>query len=86
MPFGITKLPLELLSEIISNVSEEDLLQLRSVNSCFKLLVTPAIFGSITVCNEKQSAERFWALLNTPHVARHVQSITFEEGTLVMLR
>lgn len=79
---GITKLPPELLSEIIRNVSEEDLCQLRSVNSTFNTLTTPAAFSRIIVWNDEQVAERFRALLNTPHIARHVQSITYEEGTL----
>ena len=82
MSTGITKLPLELLSEIIRNVPEEDLCELRSVNSTFNTLTTPAAFENIIVWNDKQVAEKFRALLHTPHIARHVQSITYEEGTL----
>jgi hypothetical protein len=81
MPLDFPNLPLELLSEITSNVtSKEELCTLRRVNSQFDTLATPAAFGSVTVRNTKQSAERFWTLLHTPHIARHVQSIAFVEG------
>jgi F-box-like len=84
MSVGITKLPPELLLEIIRNldVSGEDLCQLRSVNSTFNTLTTPTIFGSTFVSNDREDAERFRALLNTPHIARHVQSIIYDESTL----
>ena len=84
MSVGITKLPPELLLEIIRNldVSGEDLCQLRSVNSTFNTLTTPTIFGSTFVSNGREDAERFRALLNTPHIARHVQSIIYDESTL----
>lgn len=52
----------EPLSEIKGNViSKEDLCQLRStgMNSLFETLATRQIFNSITVRNNKQSADRF---------------------------
>ncbi|KAF8472249.1 hypothetical protein DFH94DRAFT_810509 [Russula ochroleuca] len=75
MSFGIAKLPFELLHEIMRNVSEGDLHRLRRVNSIFNILTTPAVFSSITVRNYKYSARNFAALLHTPHIARHVQSV-----------
>lgn len=80
-PLHITNLPSELLSEITRNVvSKEDLSRLRSVNSLFETLATPEIFKSITVRNNKQSADRFWTLLRTSRITLHIQSISFVEG------
>jgi F-box domain len=82
MPLSIINLPLELLFEITRKVSRKDLCQLRSVNSLFDTLATPEIFKSITVRNSNtESTEIFWTILHTPHIARHVQSIKFFEGT-----
>ena len=78
-----SKLPPELFVEIVrSMVSKEDLSQLRCVNSTLHILVTPVLFESITVKNNSESAQGFWDLLHTHHIARHVQSIVFVEGTL----
>ena len=82
MSLGIAKLPFELLREITRIVSKDDLYQLRRVNSTFNILTTPAVFGSITIRNYKYSITNFRALLSTPNIARHVQSVTFVEGTL----
>ena len=83
MPFSITKLPLELLSEITRNVtSKEDLCRLRRVNSIFKTLATPAAFSNIVVRSNKKSADSFFTLIYTPHMVRHVQSIEYVESTL----
>jgi hypothetical protein len=58
----LTNLPFELLTEVTRNViSKEDLCRLRSVDSLFETLATPQIFNSITVRNNKQSADRFWS-------------------------
>jgi hypothetical protein len=79
----ITDLPFELWSEITRNVrSKKDLCQLRSVNSTFNILATPAVFYDIKVRNDDQSAERFWSLVHTSHIAQHVQSIVYVESTL----
>ena len=82
MPLCITKLPLGILLEITHNVTFDDLRRLRSVNSIFNTLVTPAIFSSITVYSDKESAETFFTLMHTPHLARHIESIDYVEGTL----
>jgi hypothetical protein len=79
---SITKLPLELLLEITRNVTFDDLRRLRSVNSMFNTLVTPAVFNSITVYSDRESAETFLTLMHTPHIARHIESIDYVEGTL----
>ena len=83
MASNARKLPPELFVEIAhSMVSKEDLGQLRCVNSTIHTLVTPILFESITVKNNSESAQGFWDLLHTPHIARLVQSIAFVEGTL----
>ena len=80
----IAVLPPELWSEITRNViSKKDLCQLRLVNTTFNMLATPATFHDIKVRNDDQSAERFWALLHTPDITQHVQSIVYAESTLV---
>jgi hypothetical protein len=74
-------LPVEVLLQIIRMVvSKEDLCQLRSVNSTFNKLATPAVFRNITVSNNYRSADRLWTVLHTPHIAQHVQSLTYVEG------
>jgi len=76
-------LPIELWSEIMRKVIfKKDLCQLRSVNSTFNILATPAVFYEIKVRNDDQSAERFWTLVHTSHIAQHVQSIVYVESTL----
>lgn len=78
----IANLPYELWSEIMRNViSKKDLCQLRSVNSTFNILATPAAFYEIKVRNDDQSADKFWTLVHTPHIAQHVQSIEYTEST-----
>jgi hypothetical protein len=76
-------LPPELWLEIARDMLKEDLRQLRCVNSAFHILVTPVLFKSITVKNNDQSIRRFWDLLHTRHIARHVQSIAYIEGMLL---
>jgi hypothetical protein len=79
----IANLPFELWSEITRNViSKKDLCQLRSVNSTFNILATPAAFYEIKVRNDDQSADSFWTLVHTSHIAQHVQSIVYIESTL----
>lgn len=81
---AITDLPFELWSEITLNViSKKDLCRLRSVNSTFNILATPAVFYEIKVRNDDQIAERFWTLVHTPHIAQHVQSIVYVEKQIV---
>jgi hypothetical protein len=51
-----------------------------SLNSTFNELATPAVFENITVHKNYTSTSRFWTVLHTPHIAQHVQSLTFVEG------
>jgi hypothetical protein len=81
----IANLPFELWSEITRNVIyKKDLCQLRSVNSTFNILATPLVFHEIKVRNDDQSAERFWSLVHTSHIAQHVQSIVYVESTFTL--
>jgi hypothetical protein len=75
------KLPPELWLEIARSMSCGDLRQLRCVDTTLNILMTPLLFESITILNSNESARGFWDLLHTHHIARHVQSITFLEGT-----
>jgi hypothetical protein len=54
---------------------------LRQLDTTLNILATPVLFESITIKNSIVSAQGFWDLLHTHHIARHVQSITFTEGT-----
>jgi hypothetical protein len=82
MSFRARNIPVELLSRIIGTpgISKEDLYQLRSVNSTFNELATHALFENITVSNNYKSADRLWTVLHTPHIAQHVQSLTYAES------
>jgi hypothetical protein len=74
-------LPVELLSGIIRMVvCREDLCQLRSVNSTFNELATPALFENITVSNNYTSADKLCAVLRTRHIAQHLRSLTYAES------
>jgi hypothetical protein len=86
MPLSITKLLLEILLEITRNVIFDDLRRLRSVNSVFNTLASPAVFSSITVYSDKESAETFFTLIHTPHIARHIESIDYVEGAVTRRR
>lgn len=79
----LVNLPFELWSEITRNViSKKDLCQLRSVNSTFNILATPAVFYEIKVRNDDESADRIWTLVHTPHIAQHIKSIVYVESAL----
>lgn len=84
MPLLIN-LPFELWAEITRNViSKKDLCQLRSVNSTFNILATPAAFSEFKVRNDDESSDRFWTLVHTPHIAQHIQSIVYVESAFTL--
>ena len=81
MPSSTETLPVELWQMITCIAEPEDLRQLRCVNSTLKILATPAVFENIVVRNSLGSANKLWELLRTPHLVRHIRSITFLEST-----
>ncbi|KIJ11873.1 hypothetical protein PAXINDRAFT_157164 [Paxillus involutus ATCC 200175] len=73
-------LPIELVGAVVENVSStSDLLQLRSVNSTCRDLVTANLFRRVHIQNSVQSALNCRSILASPSLAVHVREVVYDQ-------
>ncbi|KAF9226081.1 hypothetical protein BS17DRAFT_776622 [Gyrodon lividus] len=73
-------LPIELVGAVVESVSStSDLLQLRSVNSTCRDLVTPSVFRRVHIQNSVQSAQNCRSILAFPSLAAHVREVVYDQ-------
>ncbi|KAI6001522.1 hypothetical protein F5J12DRAFT_842699 [Pisolithus orientalis] len=72
-------LPIELVKEIVDNVSDTpDLFHLRAVNSTCRDLVDPSLFHRICIGNSVKSAQNILQIFATPSLAPFIHEVVYD--------
>ncbi|KAI9686974.1 MAG: hypothetical protein M1822_002727 [Bathelium mastoideum] len=72
----LDKMPAEILEAILASVPEGEVKYLRDLSKDFNAYLTPRTFFSVKFAQEETVLDRFQNIATSPHLSKHIKSIT----------